>query len=155
MTHFVGLDVSVKETSVCVVDGAGKVLRYSAAACWARVRRTLSQLIRRASTSSTPNVLLRAGRAKWWFEHSTTTRFRRRAPPTTTDRMRWCLDIIGWPQREAARQLPVNESAIRKMARDKSATPIPWASGAKRPLSSTLITLSKRLRKHGFDNKFV
>ena len=25
MTHFVGLDVSVKETSVCVVDGAGKV----------------------------------------------------------------------------------------------------------------------------------
>jgi predicted NBD/HSP70 family sugar kinase len=26
MTHFVGLDVSVKETSVCVVDGAGKVL---------------------------------------------------------------------------------------------------------------------------------
>src|ERR1700751_6175258 len=26
MMHFVGLDVSVKETSVCVVDGAGKVL---------------------------------------------------------------------------------------------------------------------------------
>jgi hypothetical protein len=26
MTHFVGLDVSVKETSVCVVDGAGEVL---------------------------------------------------------------------------------------------------------------------------------
>jgi transposase len=26
MTHFVGLDVSVKETSVCVVDGAGQVL---------------------------------------------------------------------------------------------------------------------------------
>src|SRR5271165_1253314 len=26
MTHFVGLDVSVKETSVCVVDDAGKVL---------------------------------------------------------------------------------------------------------------------------------
>src|SRR5438105_13647711 len=26
MTHFVGLDVSVKETSVCVVDGAGTVI---------------------------------------------------------------------------------------------------------------------------------
>ncbi|WP_010219304.1 transposase [Sphingomonas sp. PAMC 26621] len=26
MTHFVGLDVSVKETSVCVVDDAGKVV---------------------------------------------------------------------------------------------------------------------------------
>ena len=26
MTHFVGLDVSVKETSVCVVDDAGKVI---------------------------------------------------------------------------------------------------------------------------------
>ncbi len=27
MAHFVGLDVSVKETSVCVVDDAGKVAR--------------------------------------------------------------------------------------------------------------------------------
>lgn len=26
MTHFLGLDVSVKETSVCVVDDAGKVV---------------------------------------------------------------------------------------------------------------------------------
>ena len=26
MPHFVGLDVSVKETSVCVVDDAGKVV---------------------------------------------------------------------------------------------------------------------------------
>src|SRR5438046_9994894 len=26
MAHFVGLDVSVKETSVCVVDDAGKVI---------------------------------------------------------------------------------------------------------------------------------
>jgi predicted NBD/HSP70 family sugar kinase len=26
MEHFVGLDVSVKETSVCVVDAAGKVI---------------------------------------------------------------------------------------------------------------------------------
>src|SRR3954466_10370327 len=26
MAHFAGLDVSVKETSVCVVDGAGKVI---------------------------------------------------------------------------------------------------------------------------------
>ena len=26
MAHFVGLDVSVKETSVCVVDNAGKVI---------------------------------------------------------------------------------------------------------------------------------
>jgi hypothetical protein len=40
-----------------------------------------------------------------------------------TDRMRWRLDIIGWPQREAARQLLANESAIRQMARSKSAIP--------------------------------
>jgi transposase len=26
MSHFVGLDVSVKETAVCVVDGAGEVM---------------------------------------------------------------------------------------------------------------------------------
>ena len=26
MEHFVGLDVSVRETSVCVVDGAGKLV---------------------------------------------------------------------------------------------------------------------------------
>jgi transposase len=26
MAHFVGLDVSVKETSVCVVDDTGKVI---------------------------------------------------------------------------------------------------------------------------------
>ena len=26
MAHYVGLDVSVKETSVCVVDDAGKVV---------------------------------------------------------------------------------------------------------------------------------
>jgi transposase len=27
MEHYVGLDVSIKETSVCVVDSAGRVLR--------------------------------------------------------------------------------------------------------------------------------
>jgi hypothetical protein len=27
MDHFVGLDVSVKETSVCIVDEAGKIVR--------------------------------------------------------------------------------------------------------------------------------
>jgi hypothetical protein len=27
MEHFAGLDVSVKETSVCVVDGMGRVVR--------------------------------------------------------------------------------------------------------------------------------
>ena len=27
MQHYVGLDVSVKETSVCIVDKAGKVIR--------------------------------------------------------------------------------------------------------------------------------
>ena len=27
MQHYVGLDVSVKETSVCIVDKAGKVVR--------------------------------------------------------------------------------------------------------------------------------
>ena len=27
MEHYAGLDVSVKETSVCVVDGAGQVVR--------------------------------------------------------------------------------------------------------------------------------
>ena len=27
MDHFAGLDVSVKETSVCIVDGAGRIVR--------------------------------------------------------------------------------------------------------------------------------
>ena len=27
MTYFAGLDVSVKETSVCIVDDAGKIMR--------------------------------------------------------------------------------------------------------------------------------
>jgi transposase len=27
MQHYVGLDVSVKETSVCIIDKAGKVIR--------------------------------------------------------------------------------------------------------------------------------
>jgi hypothetical protein len=27
MDHFAGLDVSVKETSVCIVDGMGKIVR--------------------------------------------------------------------------------------------------------------------------------
>ncbi len=27
MEHYAGLDVSVKETSVCIVDGAGKIIR--------------------------------------------------------------------------------------------------------------------------------
>ena len=27
MEHYVGLDVSIKETSICVVDSAGRVLR--------------------------------------------------------------------------------------------------------------------------------
>ena len=27
MDHFVGLDVSVKETSVCILDDAGKILK--------------------------------------------------------------------------------------------------------------------------------
>lgn len=37
--------------------------------------------------------------------------------PMTTDRMRWCLDQIGWPQRELARRLHANESTVRAMAR--------------------------------------
>ena len=27
MDHFAGLDISVKETSVCIVDGTGKIVR--------------------------------------------------------------------------------------------------------------------------------
>jgi hypothetical protein len=29
MDHFAGLDVSVKDTSVCIVDGTGKIVRFS------------------------------------------------------------------------------------------------------------------------------
>ena len=32
MDHFAGLDVSVKETSVCIVDGAGRIVREVKAA---------------------------------------------------------------------------------------------------------------------------
>jgi hypothetical protein len=30
MDHFAGLDVSVKETSICIVDDAGKIVRPAA-----------------------------------------------------------------------------------------------------------------------------
>lgn len=43
--------------------------------------------------------------------------------PMSTDRLRWCLDCIGWGQRELARILEVDESTIRKMARGKHAIP--------------------------------
>ena len=33
MQHYVGLDVSVKETSVCIVDKAGKVIREPNSVC--------------------------------------------------------------------------------------------------------------------------
>ena len=38
MDHFAGLDVSVKETSVCIVDDAGKIVREVKVA---RANRTL------------------------------------------------------------------------------------------------------------------
>ena len=34
MDHFAGLDVSVKETSVCIVDEAGKIVRANLKRCW-------------------------------------------------------------------------------------------------------------------------
>jgi hypothetical protein len=35
MDHFAGLDVSVKETSVCIVDDTGRIDRQqNVAACW-------------------------------------------------------------------------------------------------------------------------
>jgi transcriptional regulator with XRE-family HTH domain len=43
--------------------------------------------------------------------------------PMTTDRLRWCLAVIGWSQRECARQLNIEESAVRQMARGHSAIP--------------------------------
>ena len=41
MEHFAGLDVSVKETSICIVDDAGKIIREvkvasEPAVCWPR-----------------------------------------------------------------------------------------------------------------------
>jgi hypothetical protein len=75
--------------------------------------------------------------------------------PMTTDRMRWCLDIIGWPQRDTARQLRSTNRPIRKMARDTSATPIPWASGAKRPLSSKFKTAQQWTEKTRLSPTFL
>jgi transposase len=42
MDHFAGLDVSVKETSLCIVDGTGKIVR--------EVRVASEQIKRNAST---------------------------------------------------------------------------------------------------------
>jgi transposase len=33
MDHFAGLDVSVKETSVCIVDDTGRIVREVSASC--------------------------------------------------------------------------------------------------------------------------
>jgi hypothetical protein len=39
MDHFAGLDVSVKDTSVCIVDDTGKIIRQLKVADIAGVRR--------------------------------------------------------------------------------------------------------------------
>ena len=48
MDHFAGLDVSVKETSVCIVDDTGKIIREvkvaSAAAGFGRAGRPIRPL---------------------------------------------------------------------------------------------------------------
>ena len=52
MEHFAGLDVSVKETSVCIVDDTGKIVREVKVVsepkrywrCWRNPPTTLSEL---------------------------------------------------------------------------------------------------------------
>ena len=43
MEHFVGLDVSVRETSLCVVDHAGKIVKEARVPTELRTRRALQQ----------------------------------------------------------------------------------------------------------------
>jgi hypothetical protein len=62
MQHYVGLDVSVKETSVCIIDKAGKVIREVKVAteCQALSDRSVdTQLKREQSLWPTAECLLR------------------------------------------------------------------------------------------------
>ena len=44
MDHFAGLDVSVKETSICIVDDTGKIVREHI--CESKYDRRLMKLLR-------------------------------------------------------------------------------------------------------------
>ena len=57
MDHFAGLDVSVKETSLCIVDDAGRIAREVKVA--QRTRRS-------ADGADEPRLLLQADRAGSW-----------------------------------------------------------------------------------------
>ena len=52
MDHFAGLDVSVKETSICIVDEAGGIVREVKAASEPEAR----GFVRRAHTHARPGV---------------------------------------------------------------------------------------------------
>jgi hypothetical protein len=60
MDHFAGLDVSVKETSVCIVVDTGKIVREADRAFVCTARRAKPRLRRLAKNSWRPdNLFLR------------------------------------------------------------------------------------------------
>ena len=56
MDHFAGLDVSVKETSICIVDGAGKIVREVKVSSGACEDDTQSETADAADTSQAATV---------------------------------------------------------------------------------------------------
>ena len=43
--------------------------------------------------------------------------------PMSTDRLRWCIDLVGWSPRELARQAPTSEDSCRAMVRGRKRVP--------------------------------
>jgi hypothetical protein len=67
MDHFAGLDVSVKETSVCILDDAGKIVKEVKVASWvtsdAPCKRRRPIDFRYAPLAT--DVVLRCNRSRW------------------------------------------------------------------------------------------
>jgi hypothetical protein len=67
MDHFAGLDVSVKETSICIVDDAGKIVREVKVASEPGGRRGLAWQTFFGVWGTRCQVIISSRRAVYWF----------------------------------------------------------------------------------------
>lgn len=56
--------------------------------------------------------------APWWLDVEPAA-----ALPMSPDRLRWCMQAIGWSQEELARRLDKDPASIRQMARGRRQIP--------------------------------
>ena len=97
MTYFAGLDVSVKETSVCVVDDAGKIVREARVITARRLKAgssicsqqyVLSRLRTQSRTWSMGSSFNHRGRSNWLRLMTALVRYRIRLVAELNHRIR-------------------------------------------------------------------